>query len=264
MGTTPPRNALDRSALERVLARAAELQSQSSSDDTAGALSDEQIVELGKEVGLTPDLLRQAIAEERGRVVVPYSKGIGGGWFGAASLSSARTVRGTPDGVLQAVDAMLRADLAFDVKRRFPDRVVWEPRRTFVDVMRMQFRESGEGTHLRLAHDVGVTVASVDAQRTHVRVDASLTTSRASATTTSVVVVGGGALGTVVLSAMAVVPIVAVPVMVGLMGAGLIGVRAKYRAQAIRVATALEQLLDRLEFGPAQKQRKGIVDKLLG
>ncbi len=84
-----PRPSLDRAALERVLARAAELQSQESAD-TGGALTDDQILDLGKEVGLTPDAMRQAIAEERGRVSVPEASGPrrsvvrGGDGFGRA------------------------------------------------------------------------------------------------------------------------------------------------------------------------------------
>jgi hypothetical protein len=39
--------------------------------------------------------------------------------------------------------------------------------------------------------------------------------------------------------------------------------RAAYRRRAIQVGTALEQMLDRLEFGPT-KRTKGIIDKLLG
>jgi hypothetical protein len=66
-----PTSKLDRSAMERVLARAAELQA--GSGEPEEALSEEQILELGKEVGLSPQHLRQALAEERTRVSVPGS-----------------------------------------------------------------------------------------------------------------------------------------------------------------------------------------------
>ena len=70
-----PSTALSRAALERVLARAAQLQAASGEGDDAGAMSEEQLVDLGKEVGLSGDLLRQALAEERGRTL--RARGIG-------------------------------------------------------------------------------------------------------------------------------------------------------------------------------------------
>jgi len=65
----PPARALDRSSLERVLARAAELQS--TTGETGEEFTEEQLLELGREVGLSPQNLRQALAEERTRSVVP-------------------------------------------------------------------------------------------------------------------------------------------------------------------------------------------------
>jgi len=59
----PPARALDRSSLERVLARAAELQS--TTGETGEEFTEEQLLELGREVGLSPQNLRQALAEER-------------------------------------------------------------------------------------------------------------------------------------------------------------------------------------------------------
>jgi len=64
-GSNLPSARLDRSSLERVLARAAELQS--TSGDTVEEFTEEQLLELGREVGLSPQNLRQALAEERTR-----------------------------------------------------------------------------------------------------------------------------------------------------------------------------------------------------
>ena len=264
MNLPTPRPPIDRAALERVLARAAELQAQGAGAETDGALSDEQILDLGKEVGLTPDTLRQALAEERGRVVVPQAAGLGGGWFGSASLSASRIVPGALAAVLADVDAALRGELSFDVKRRFPDRMLWEPRRTFLDAMRQQFQRPGEATHLRIADEVGALVVAVDSQRTHVTVDALVATMRSRASTISVVLAGAGGMGALAFSVATVMPWIGIPVVATSVALGLAYVRRDYRAEALRVATALEQLLDRLEFGPARKKGRGIVDKLLG
>ena len=47
-----PSQPIDRSALDRVLARAAELQGKSADSDPNEEFTEEQLVELGKEVGL--------------------------------------------------------------------------------------------------------------------------------------------------------------------------------------------------------------------
>ena len=54
---------LDRTTIERVLARAAELQATSGSDeDGESNLSESQLIEIGKEVGINPTTLTQALA----------------------------------------------------------------------------------------------------------------------------------------------------------------------------------------------------------
>ena len=263
MSPLVPRPPIDRAALERVLARASELQAQGAGTDTDGAMSDDQILDLGKEVGLTPDTLRQALAEERGRVAVPRAASLGGGWLGSGSLAASRIVPGTPASVLTAVDAALREELSFDVKRRFPDRILWEPRRTFLDTMRQQFQRSGEATYLRNADEVGALVVPVDAQRTHVSVEALIATARSRAATLSFAATGLGAAGAMI-AAFEWVPAIGIPLYAGAVGLVLYYLRSRFRAEALRVATALEQLLDRLEFGPTPRKPRSIVDKLLG
>src|SRR6478609_6812860 len=61
---------IDRAAVDRVLARAAQLQAEGTTD-TQEQLTEAQLLDLAKEVGLDPVNLRQALAEERTRVAVP-------------------------------------------------------------------------------------------------------------------------------------------------------------------------------------------------
>ena len=58
---TPP---LDRAAIERVLARASELQATSANTDQSGLLTEAELLEIGKEAGISPNTLTQALAEE--------------------------------------------------------------------------------------------------------------------------------------------------------------------------------------------------------
>ena len=66
---------LDRTAIERVLARAAELQVATTSTEQSGMLTEAQLVEIAKEAGISPTMVSQALAEERSRISVPSEEG---------------------------------------------------------------------------------------------------------------------------------------------------------------------------------------------
>jgi hypothetical protein len=86
---------IDRAAVDRVLARAVQLQSESS-NEPQGQLSESQLLDLAKEVGLDPVNLRQALAEERTRVALPEEHGMLASLYGGSLASAQRVVRGTP------------------------------------------------------------------------------------------------------------------------------------------------------------------------
>jgi hypothetical protein len=228
-------------------------------------LTDDQILELGKEVGLAPEAIRQAIAEERGKVVLGEERGMLGSWFGAATISAARVVPGTTASVLEALDTVMRGNLPFDVSRRFPDRMQWAPKRGFLDMMRSQLSRSAEGSDLRMADEVAATIVPVDDQRVLVRMDAMLAESRRQAvSTTAVTTFASAFFGFMIAITGAGIPF-AIPVFGAGAAAGSLFARDRYRKSAVRVGVALEQILDRLEFGPAKRKGGiGIVDKLLG
>src|SRR5206468_8063342 len=105
--TPNSQSALDRGALERVLARAAELQS--GSGEPEEVLTEEQIIDLGKEVGLSAQHLRQALAEERTRVALPPDEsGLSAKLLGAARVGASRTVSGKPRDLLEAIDVWMQ------------------------------------------------------------------------------------------------------------------------------------------------------------
>src|SRR5216110_2550553 len=100
---------LDRQALERVLARAAELQGASAMPESGDLITESQLLEIGNEVGLSPATLNQALAEERTRVNVPEESGLVAQVAGAGFASATRTVPGNPRDVLATIDSwMLR------------------------------------------------------------------------------------------------------------------------------------------------------------
>jgi hypothetical protein len=258
METTPPRPpapasnrtpaALDRAALERVLARAAELQAETG--EPAEALSEQQILELGTEVGLSAQHLRQALAEERTRVGAPApASGFLNRALGPAVVSSTRTVRGTAAAALEQLDQWMQREECLGVKRHFPDRIVWEARRGFFDALRRGLNVGGRDYVLSRAHDVSATAVPVDAERALVRLDADFSSHRSAVAGQGATLAGLGALsaGAAVLLGI-LVPVAIVPAVAG-SAVGYFQARSRHARTIARAQLALEQVLDRLERG---------------
>jgi hypothetical protein len=252
----PSRPSLDRAALERVLLRAAELQSNAS--DPAEEMTEEQLLELGREVGLTPEHLRQAMIEERTRVVRPVEHGVAARLVGPATAMASRTVRGRPETVLAALDGWMQREECLQVKRRFADRMIWETRRDPVGNFKRFFNVGGRGYQLTRAHEVGGMVIPVDAEHVLVRLDADLGNVRSARVTSGGLAIAGGALTTGVLVTLGFfVPVAAVPTLLGV-AAGYLAVRGQPEAVA-RAQLALEQVLDRLEHGETRPSLLGLL-----
>lgn len=267
----PSRPPLDRSALERVLARASELQS--STGEQAEELTDEQILELGKEVGLSPEHLRQALAEERTRVPVLVPEGgLGERLYGRARLSASRTVPGTPRDVLALLDSWMQREECLMVKRHLEERIVWEPQRGLVSAARRMLNVSGRSFALSQAHEVAATVVSVDSGRVLVRLEADYGNTRADVTRGSVGlsalgIVSSGTIAAFGLAIPLAIPVIAVvaaavaPALV-LSGVGYFAAKSMLARQLARGQLALEQLLDRLARGELPRPQAGLLGAL--
>jgi hypothetical protein len=256
----PPARRIDRAALERVLARAAELQA--GSGETPDEFTEDQLLELGKEVGLSPQHLRQALAEDRTRSILPDTEtGLAASIFGPSRIRADRTVPGKAADVLGSIDVWMQRTELLIVKRHHTDRIVWEPRHDFLVGIKRALRVGGRDYALSQAFEASATVVQVDDARVHVGLDADFRTRRrrAAEQTVGSTVVGAAATGALmlmgVMTAVAVAPVLVVPI------AGLAGVRAMQTHVVTRAQLALEQLLDRLERG--ELGRRG-ADSLLG
>jgi hypothetical protein len=170
---------LDRQALERVLARAAELQGASAMPDSGDLISEAQLLEIGNEVGLAPAVLNQALAEERTRINVPEERGLVAQIAGAGFATATRTVPGSSREILAKIDAWMQREECLQVQRRFADRVTWEPQRGLFGKLRRTVNVSGRGFYLMDAGQVSATVLPVDSSRVVVRLDADINASRA-------------------------------------------------------------------------------------
>lgn len=252
----PPSVRLDRASLERVLARAAELQgSASDTSDPADQFTEEQLIELGKEVGFSAEHLRQAIAEERTRSVVPEGEhGISARLFGPGLIYAARTVPGNSTDVLNAIDGWMQEAELLVVKRHHGNRIVWERRPDLLLGIKRALKAGGRDYALSNAHEVSATVFDVGGGRVHVVLDGDLRNQRARASQQALGSAGfgvavGGALAVMgIMAAVAAAPAVAMGV------GGFTAARAFHRRIVTRAQLALDQLLDRLERGELSRR----------
>ena len=232
--------------MERILARAAELQAAGGDALTSDALTEAQLIELGEEVGLSADHLRQALAEERARgdegdepaALLDHL-------VGPTRVAGQRVVRGSPEVVLGALDAWMQNEEWLRVVRQRPDRVVWEPRRDILGKLRRAF--GGRSHALHGATEISASVARVDAGRSVAAIAADLRGARGTAEVHMVVGTSIGVIASGVLMALGfITPVALAPALV-LTVASVYGSRAAYRRRQGLAATAVEQVLDRLE-----------------
>lgn len=251
-GNLPARQEpLDRAALERVLARAAELQA-SARDTSEPTISEQQLIEIGREVGLSPENLRQALAEERTRVELPEETGSMSRLFGPAHVHASRVIPGQPAAVLDTLDEWMQREELLQVKRRFGDRILWERRSGFLSEMQRGLNVGGRGYHLAKANEVAATALAIDPDRVLVRLDADAGNVRTQFVAGGAALTGGGAAGAAILLALGIFPLVALAPL----GAAAIGgwaIARAYTPSAVRIQLALEQVLDRLERGETRR-----------
>ncbi|HEX2778540.1 MAG TPA: hypothetical protein VHM30_03505 [Gemmatimonadaceae bacterium] len=249
----PARTALDRAALERILRRAGELQA--SAADPLEEMTEEQLIALGEEVGIAPQHLRQAIAEERTRPALQEEASLAGRWVGPRTVTARRVLRGTREMLLARLDDWMRREECLQVKRRYADRILWEPRRDFLGNVKRGFNIGGRAYNLTSAHDVGATVVMLDGGSALVQLDADLEPARrgriggGTAAAASGVVAGGALAGLGLTFSIVAAPLIAVAALpvVAIGAAGGLAIMRGFRKTAERVQLALEQALDAVE-----------------
>lgn len=261
MADVPARRSLDRAAIERVLARASELQTRSGDDDDGRGLSEDQLLDLAKEVGLSADAVRQAVAEERTRLPIAPDGGFAASVLGAATVEAGRTLPGDPATLLARLDAWMQQGESLQVMRRFSDQLAWEARQDFLAMVRRTLRIGGRPFALAAATEVRGLVTSTGAGRTHVQLAADFRGTRGQRATGAFVVAGiGVALGVplfvmavnaglAIAAALALVPALGLPV------GALAVARRQFAALRARGGVSLEQALDRLEYGDGGRAR---------
>lgn len=242
--SVPPGQRLTRATLERVILRAAELQS--GERDLSEGLTEDEVLRLAAEVGIPAPYVRQALVEEQSRAVAPPDRGLAAWLAGPRHVAAERSVQGSESTVATALNHWMTEGELLSVKRRFPDQTSWEPQRGTLASLKRSFRLGGREYLLARAREVVGKVTALGPDRSHVRLAADLGNSRNAHLGAAGVLTTGGAAGAAIAVVLGVtLPVAVLPVPLALLGA-LVVTRAR---QVDRYRVALEQVLDRLEHG---------------
>jgi len=244
---------INREALDRIIQRAAELQT--GERDIGEGLSEEDVVKLGAEVGIPARYLQQALLEERTRTVVAEARGTLGWLLGPARLWAERVVPGNRADVEQALVRWMEDEELLQVKRRFPDRVSWEPRAGAFASIQRALGTGGRSYALARAEEVHGQVTQLEPGFCHVRLGAGIRNLRRRRLAGGTAIGGTGVLMTGAMMVIGAFGVVALAPLAVLVPAGVAFARA-HESENGRVQVALEQVLDRLEHSEIRPDRR--------
>ena len=240
---------IDRKALERIVRRAAELQA--GSQEIGEGLTSQDVLALGKEVGIPEGYLRQAMLEEQTRTAPESTAGTWAWLTGPRSLVAHRVVPGDRATVERALSRWMTDEELLQPKRQYADRTSWEAKAgAFASIQRAI---SGRRRYsLASARDITSQVVQLEPGFCLVRLEADINQQRRNRITGGGVMAmfGWGLTGATALIAppLALAQILAMVPGVGLTLGGAMIART-HRGANERMQLGLEQVLDRLERG---------------
>ncbi len=240
---------IDKAALERIIQRASELQT--GSHDVGDNLTADEVLKLGRDVGLDEGYLQQAILEETNRAELPDESGLWNRVVGPGMVSSQRVVQGEVEEVTARLIRWIEENELFIVQRQLHGRVSWEPLGGFQAAIRRSTAMLGGGKRpfmLASADGVSATMVRLEPGYCNVVLTATLRKTRSGYVGGSAAVVTVSGLAAAAIAAMSPFLLFALaPITVGL-GIGWVIAR-QYRPVAERVMLGLECALDQLERG---------------
>jgi len=236
---------ISREALDRIIQRAAELQT--GERDIGEGLSENELLALGKDVGIPVRYLKQALLEERTRAITPARSA----WSlaGPAEVAAQRVVPGDRGGIERALSLWMEDQELLRVKRRYPDRTTWEPQVGFMAAMQRGFSGGGRKFALTGAAEIVGQVTPLETGFCHVRLSADVRNIRRGRVGGALGLVGAGVVGTVVASTIGILAPFAVAPAAAFGVAAAAVLFAGRHQQLERIEIGLEQVLDRLERG---------------
>ncbi len=249
----PSGDQIDRQTLERIIRRAAELQA--AEHEIGDQLTEQQVLELGKEVGLPNRYVRQAMLEERSRLGASEELGFLTRWVGPRRIAAQRTLPGDEPKITRALDYWMTEGELLTVKRRFKHGTSWEARRDFLAAIKRSLGFGGRRYVLSRAQEVIGEVTQLEAGWSLATLSADLSNTRREYVGGGISVIGAGGVVTAVGIALGfAIPVAAIPAAVGIVAGA--AVAASRRRVVEQAQVALEQVLDRLEHGEIDPDQK--------
>ncbi len=240
----PPDKRISREALKRIIHRAAELHTKA--HDVGDQLTPDEVLELGKEVGIPTRHLQQALLEERARDVAAGDQGMLVKLAGPKRLSAARTVPGQAAEVETTLSHWMTAEELLTVKRRYPQGRSWEARKDVLASLKRSLGVGGRRYALARVKEILGKVEQLEDQWCHVTLIADLSNTRTERVAGGAAFLTSGAALTTIAVVLGVAAAVAVlPAVAGV--AGGLAIARSHRSQVERVQVAMEQVLDGLE-----------------
>jgi len=244
---TPGR--IDRAALERIMQRAAELQA--SEADVGEGLTPEEVLALGRDVGIPGRYLQQAMLEHATDVVAPEQAGLAGRIVGPGEITAHRVVVGEPDDAARALISWFDSNELLVVLRQQPGRVTFEPLGGMQAALRRgsaALSSSKPKFMLARTNFVTATFNRLESGYCHVTLTANLHKARGSYVGGAVAGGSTGLAAALVVATLTPFWVVALP---PLLAGGVIGwyVLKRFRPLAERAMLGLERALDYLERG---------------
>jgi hypothetical protein len=240
------RELITREALERIVQRAAELHAHA--QDVGDGLTRDEVLALGKDVGIPANYLQQALIEEETRAGREPERGTLAWLAGPRAISAARVVPGERAAVEAALAAWLEQDELMQVKRRYPDRTSWEPKAGAFASLQRALKAGGKTFALARAAEVSGSVVPLESGFCHVQLRADVSNLRRQRVAGIASLLGFGALAAAVAPILgALFPWMFVPLVAT--GIAAVAYGRGHLRDTERVHVGLEQLLDRLERG---------------
>jgi len=247
---------IDRAALDRIIQRAAELQT--GDRDIADQLTPEDVLALGREVGIPNRYLRQAMLEEQARLPDQEQSGLWDRLAGPALVGTYRVIRGDPSSIERSLIRYMEQHELLALQRQQPGRITWEPLGGIPAAIRRSTAALGSGTRpfmLSKVELVTATLTPLEADYCHVALQASVRGMRSAYAGAGAAVVTAGAGATAALLVLsAFLPVAVLPIPVGL-GIGYATFR-RFRPVAARALLGLERALDDVEGGAVRPARQ--------
>ena len=245
----PQPNRIDRAALERIMQRAAELQAAEA--DVGEGLTSEEVLALGKDVGIPGRYLQQAMLEQATAITAPAAAGLAGQLVGPAEVTAQRVVLGEPEEAARALISWFDSNELLVVLRQQAGRVTFEPLGGMQAALRRgsaAFSSSKPKFMLARTDRVTATFNRLETGYCHVTLTAELRKIRGGYVAGAVASGSTGAAAAIVAATLSPFWVVAIP---PLLVGGLIGwyVLKRYRPVAERALLGLERALDYLERG---------------